>query len=48
MDEPKFRQKHESKEKQKHKGKVYSQKHVRIELENLQRREKNLKLENRD
>ena len=33
MDPPKFRKKREAKDKQKSKGKVYSQKHIRIMME---------------
>ena len=33
MDPPKFRKKREAKDKKKSKGKVYSQKHVRITME---------------
>lgn len=44
MDEPKLRQKHIAKNKLKDKGPIFaSQKHVRIELENLQRHEKKKK-----
>ena len=44
MDEPKFRKKHLASEKKKDKGPVYATKrHVRIELVNLQRHEKNLR-----
>ena len=39
--EPQFRKKHEAKSKKKDKGFIYANKrHVRIELENLQRHEK--------
>ena len=39
--EPQFRKKHESNEKKRVKGFIYaSKRHVRIELENLQRQEK--------
>jgi len=44
MDEPKFRKKHLASEKKKDKGPVYATKrHVRIELVNLQRHEKNMR-----
>ena len=33
MDPPKFRKKHEAKDKKKSKGRMYSQKHVRITTE---------------
>ena len=40
--EPQFRKKHESNKKKQDKGFIYaSKRHVRIELENLQRHEKN-------
>ena len=42
-DEPKLRQKHVANEKKKDKGPIFaSQKHVRIELENQWRHEKNV------
>jgi hypothetical protein len=42
--EPQFRKKHESNEKKRDKGFIYaSKRHVRIELENLQRQEKKRK-----
>jgi len=41
--EPQFRKKHEAKSKKKDKGFIYANKrHVRIELENLQRHEKKI------
>ena len=43
MDDPKFRKKHLAKEKKRDKGIIYaSSRHVRIELENLYRHEKNV------
>ena len=43
--EPSFRKKHVAKDKKKDKGPIYaSKKHVRIELENLKRHEKNVKI----
>lgn len=42
--DPKFRSKHVAKDKKKDKGLIYaSKKHVRIELENQMRHEKNIK-----
>lgn len=43
--EPQFRKKHEANKKSKDKGFIYaSKRHVRIELENLQRQEKKIKI----
>lgn len=43
--EPSFRKKHVAKDKKKDKGPIFaSQKHVRIELENLKRHEKNVRI----
>jgi len=45
--EPQFRKKHESNEKKRDKGFIYaSKRHVRIELENLQRHELKKKTSN--
>jgi len=46
--EPSFRKKHDAKDKKKDKGFIYaSKRHVRIELENLTRQEKNKQLKNK-
>ena len=44
MDPPSLRKKHMAKDKQKCKGQIYSQKHVRKQLERMENTEKNLKL----